>query len=436
LLTQTFLTLMIAAGSAALHEGGELARNAGERTAEAGRWLQGHGLDVRFAPAERAVTNWRLQTATALEPTPVAAFAALVQADRPVVTRCVKLNNYWCIKSARWEGELGTDDEGHVGFASAERGADAAAVLLRRYYLEFGRKSAFDVVRRWAPAECNLTLGAGAGAIAIGPLAVRGIGGTVRARWLASRRKVRITAQAPKPPAGGGGTATLAGTSGPPGPTSPANKPGAANPRQAPPRVSAVIARAVPTFRVPEVAASARDGGGLTISSSLPYRMTPPRAGRPRQPAPRPAPPRAPDVTASLGEGRGLTIASSLPYRVAPPPRPAAPARTAGAPQTTASLAPAPPPAAPVACASDDQRLRNYAVRIAEGLGLGPNDDLKLFEADGTPTANLAPVLLAMSAFELGTLRASGELVEGAVERQAARARVLAQQAGPIPVER
>ena len=131
------------------------------------------------------MSNWQWEAATRLEPGPVAALAALVEADRPVVTRCVKLNNYWCIKSAGWSGEIGTDDEGHVGFVSAERGADAAATLLRRYYLEFGRKSALDIVRRWAPAECRLVDSAGAAAV----LAVRGIGGTVRARYLASRRR-------------------------------------------------------------------------------------------------------------------------------------------------------------------------------------------------------------------------------------------------------
>jgi hypothetical protein len=94
------------------------------------------------------------------------------------------------------------------------------------------------------------------------------------------------------------------------------------------------------------------------------------------------------------------------------------------------------PAPAPLACAPDEQRLRNYASRIVDGLGLGTSEDLKLFEPDGTPTVNLAPVLLAMSAFELGTLRASSDLVEGAVARQAARAKSLARQAGSLPEER
>jgi hypothetical protein len=277
----------------------------------------------------------------ALEPKPVVAMAALFKAERPFVTRCVKLNNYWCIKSARWNGELATDSEGHVGFVSADHGADAAATLLRRYYLEYKRKSALDIVRRWAPAECNVATGLGGVAM----LAVRGIGGTVRAQYLASRRKggaVRYTAKA--------------GPSGRPG------------------RVSMVIPMApkTPQFRVPSIAA----GMGET-----------PKPAKPQQP---------------------LVVARPKPARQ---------------PVTTASAAPQPAPKVQVAaaCPSEEQRHRNYAGRMVEGLGVGPADDLKLFAEDGTPQPNLIRVMLAMSAFELGALRANPDLVEGAVRRMADR---------------
>jgi hypothetical protein len=369
-LTQTLLTLMIIAGSAVADRSRDLAGAGGDRITAAARWFDGRGREARYAAEERAVTNWRVEAATALDPAPVAALAALVDADRPVVTRCVRLNNYWCIKSARWAGEIGTDDEGHVGFASAERGADAAATLLRRYYLEFGRKSALAIVRRWAPAECyfpspggspvaGATAAAAAGPITLANIAVRGIGATLRARYLASRRKGRVAANRPRPAAG---------------------------PRAPAPRLSAVMPRALPAPRVPAVAAGAGDGPRLTISSSLPYRMTPRRSTGSR----------------------------------------AAPVRVAAAPAAAATDAALPAPAPRLTCAPDEQRLRNYANRIVDGLGIGPDDDLKLFEADGAPTGNLAPVLLAMSGFELGTLRARNDLVDGAVERQSARARALA----------
>ncbi|EIM30596.1 hypothetical protein [Microvirga lotononidis] len=301
-------------------------------------------LQARYEPASREVTNWRREAMGALEPKPVVAMVAFFRAERPFVTRCVKLNNYWCIKSARWNGELATDGEGHVGFATADHGADAAATLLRRYYLEFNRKSALDIVRRWAPAECNVATSLGDIAL----LAVRGIGGTVRAQYLASRRKkggaVRYTAKA-----------------------GPGGKPG---------RVSVVIpiTPKTPQYRVPSIA----EGMG-----EKPKPAQPPVAVAHRKPVKEPA------VTAS-----------------------AAP-----------KLAPRPVPKVQVAsaCPSEDQRHRNYASRMVEGLGLGPTDDLKLFAQDGTPQPNLVHVMLAMSSFELGALRASPDLVEEAVERAAAR---------------
>ncbi|WP_114945718.1 hypothetical protein [Microvirga calopogonii] len=327
---QTILMLALALGSLLPGD----VREASEAASQSGQDTQ--ALQARYEPATREVTNWRREAMGALEPKPVVAMVALFKAERPFVTRCVKLNNYWCIKSARWNGELATDNEGHVGFASADHGADAAAILLRRYYLEFNRKSALDIVRRWAPAECNVATSLGDIAL----LAVRGIGGTVRAQYLASRRKqggaVRYTAKA-----------------------GPGGKPG---------RVSVVIpiAPKTPQYRVPSIA----EGMG-----EKPKPSPPPAAVVRRKPA------------------RELAI--------------------------TASAAPKPIPKVQVAsaCPSEDQRHRNYASRMVEGLGLGPNDDLKLFAQDGAPQPNLTHVMLAMSAFELGTLRASPDLVEEAVQR-------------------
>lgn len=301
---------------------------------------------AKYRAETREVTNWRFEAVDALEPKPVVVFAALFKAERPVVTRCVKLNNYWCIKSARWNGEIATDGEGHVGFASADYGADAAATLLRRYYLEFKRKSALDIVRRWAPAECNVATSVGGLAV----LAVRGIGGTLRARYLASRRG-KVTKFTAGPGPGG--------------------KPG---------RVSMVIPLKTPQYRVPDIAVGMGEKKKPAASQPL-------MASRPKPP-PRP-----------------VAAASTLP-KANPKPAAKPEAKT----QTASS------------CAPDEQRLRNYASRMVEGLGIGPTDDLMLFAQDGTPLPNLAHVMLAMSAFELGMLRASPELVERAVERVATKA--------------
>jgi hypothetical protein len=308
--------------------------------------------EARYEAVTREVTNWRFEAMDALQPKPVVALAALLNAGRPVVTRCVRLNNYWCIKSARWNGELATDSEGHVGFASAGHGAEAAATLLRRYYLDFKRRSALDIVRRWAPAECGIAA-TSFGGMAV--MAVKGIGGTLRARYLASKRRggsVRYTA-----------------------PAGPRGKPG---------RVSMVLSIKTPQYRVPDIA----EGMG---ERKKPAELPTPRAVRAAKPA-------APSAVAPRRSAPAATVASAA--------KPAAPR-----------------PEAASACAPDEQRLRNYATRLVEGLGLGPTDDLHLFDADGTPLPNLARVMLAMSGFELGMLRADPDLVERAIERVAAKAR-------------
>ena len=305
------------------------------------------GEAAQYRAETREVTNWRFEAVDALEPKPIVVFAALFKAERPVVTRCVKLNNYWCIKSARWNGEIARDGEGHVGFASADHGADAAATLLRRYYLEFKRKSALDIVRRWAPAECNVATSVGGLAV----LAVKGIGGTLRARYLASRRG-RVTKFTAGPGPGG--------------------KPG---------RVSMIIPLKTPQYRVPDIAVG---------------------MGEKKKPLAAPQP-----------------LMASRPK---PPSRPVAAASVASKANPKGAAKPETKPQASSACAPDERRLRNYASRMVEGLGIGPTDDLMLFAEDGTPLPNLAHVMLAMSAFELGMLRASPDLVERAVERVAAKA--------------
>ena len=140
--------------------------------------------DVAFRPRERAVSDWRWQAATSLDASPGTRAALLLGRDPGGVTRCVRLNNYWCIKRGGWSGEIAADAEGHVAFVSAFEGATVAALLLRRYYVDYGRHSALAIVSRWAPASCGG--GATPGAGATHGIAARGIGRTLRARWLAA----------------------------------------------------------------------------------------------------------------------------------------------------------------------------------------------------------------------------------------------------------
>ena len=378
MLSLTYALLAIVSGAAQVAAGGPAAEPRPESAVAAPE-------TATFSAEAKAVSNWRGEAVQDLAPTPLAVLAVALSAERPVVTRCVKLNNYWCIKSARWNGEIGTDDEGHVGFASAERGADAAVRLLRRYYLDFDRKSALDIVRRWAPAECRIASGS-SGPPAL--LAVRGIGNTLRARWLAARKTKPVR------------TKVAAASNAVP-----------IQQRPAPARVSAVPLPRLPAFNMPSIMA------GVSAPKPVAAALLPARVPPRRQPTP-----------ASVAAAKAALTQKSAPAPK-PPVRAAAkaPARATvpvppSRPQTTAALSPAPRPApATAACAPDEQRIQNYAARIVRGLELGPADDLKLFEEDGRPLPNLVRVLLAMSSFELGYLGASAALVEAAVERAAPR---------------
>lgn len=348
-----------------------------------------------FSLVARAVSNWREQAGENLAPGSLAFVVRHAATEPGFVARCVRLNNYWCIKQARWSGELGGDAEGHTGFATAADGADAAVQLLRRYQRDYGRRSALAIVRRWAPAECGVARPVAAAPVggkprpparqAAGPAvstttAPRGIGGTLRARFLARHGRGGVARAAPSAAAGlrvqpWSARARLAG-----------------HPGRAPRAVAGS------TVSVPRPAADIATG--LTeapkIAAKSPPAVTPARtlvASGAANPAALLAPDRLtaeaaalPSIAASLPKGSLLDL--SLP--------------------------------APV-CANDETRIRNYAARIAGSVGLKPDDDLRLFRDDGRPSDNLLPVLLAMSSVELGTLHASKALVSAAIERLEAR---------------
>ena len=65
----------------------------------------------------RATSNWRWESASHLdlEPQAALAFSAGMHPDR--LPRCIRLNNYWCIKRAGWIGEVAAESEGHVAFS-------------------------------------------------------------------------------------------------------------------------------------------------------------------------------------------------------------------------------------------------------------------------------------------------------------------------------
>ncbi|MGU3359836.1 hypothetical protein ACLBWX_05825 [Methylobacterium sp. M6A4_1b] len=353
-----------------------------------------------FQSEARAVSNWRYEAAAGLRPASLALVARYTTTEPGFVARCVKLNNYWCIKKARWNGEIGADAEGHTGFATAADGADAAAQLLRRYYREFGRRSALAVVRRWAPAECRI--GGAAAPLArratgakISPtIAPRGLGGTLRARFLARhpRGGVARTAVAAR-----GGSlrvqpwSPLARLRGRPSPirdtakAAPDSRPApAAAPRSALlVRPSEILVKPSTVIAKPSVLLvepSTILGAAATAQKRAPL----PKSGS----------------VANLQE-RFVAESAKLP------------AIAAGLPSLPLLDLSVPAPF----CGDDETRIRNYATRISASVGLKVEEDLKLFGPDGRPLPNLRPVMLAMSSVELGALRAGPALVEAAIAR-------------------
>ncbi len=315
-----------------------------------------------YRPEARAVDNWRVESALSLEMAPVAAIRRALGVEAGAPARCVKLNNYWCVKSAGWSGEIAADPDGHVAFASAEEGAAVAALLLRRYYVDYGRRSARAIVERWAPAQCALVLApplrgatavlgraaSRAGMARLPPhrvapigLAPRGIHNTLRARWLAAHGRGGVDRKAAQADAG--------------------------------------VDRK-----------KARRPLASTIDLMPPVELMPAPSimvGVSERPAAR---------RGKLAEPRAPALATTL-ADIAPP-------------------APLPAPDAGVSsCGGEFARIANYAAAIAQGVASGPNEDLGLFTAAGLPTENLAKAMANMAAVEIGPARPRETLIRVAV---------------------
>ena len=310
----------------------------------------------QFLPAARSVSNWRAQAGGNLDLAPERAQALASGAEEKGVTRCVRLNNYWCVKGVGWNGMLAADAEGHAAFASAEEGAAVAALLLRRYYMSYSRRSAQAIVSRWAPAECRVVRVASrpsASAIPLPPmrpgtkappgiaqsrtklgpapapkatpdaLSTRGVGQTLRARWMA--------------------------------------------------RGHGKIAKAQPRSRIAE---------------RLPPLM------------------RAPGIAVGLGEKPMAMPELKLASLAMPVPEP------------DRRESPRPEPMRPIVnCDSETNRLKAYAQRASAGVAASPHEDLALFTSEGEPTPHLARVMENMSAVEIGPLRADKAVIAAGIAR-------------------
>ncbi len=307
-----------------------------------------------YLPEKRAVDNWRAESALWLDMSPTAAAKRAFGVQESDPARCVKLNNYWCVKRAGWTGEIASDADGHVAFASAEEGAAVAALLLRRYYVDYRRRSARAIVERWAPAQCTpmvarATIGPTASreglaqmmpqrAVPMG-LAPRGLQNTLRARWLAAHGR------------GGVGPAPA----------------------------GARLAETPDLMPAPSIMTG--------VAESRPPRDRPKFVHAPRS-----------DEVAGL--------------KLLPPPAPGASSGASaslGAPSSFGGVAD---------CSGELARIANYAAHLAEGVAASPNDDLLLFDASGRPTGNLARALVNnMAAVEIGPDRPRMALVAAAVSQ-------------------
>ena len=306
-----------------------------------GFWLASAPLPPQpavFRPATREVSNWRAEAADALALPLLQALGLRYGSDVAGLSRCVRLNNYWCIKRAGWAGEIAADGEGHVAFSSSGEGALVAAVLLRRYYVDFKRHSALDIVSHWAPANCG--------------------GGGVVAASTGAKRSPKVKTAAP------------------------------------------------PALRMTLRARFlASRGHGVKLRRSIV--------------ADRPVPMlRAPGIAAGLGE-HAVAVAAV--------------ASVALEPLWIDGTLPREPKAGVVtSCASESARIANYARRASTGIA-AETVDLKLFDSDGLPTANLAHLMENMASVEIGPMRADRALIDAAVVALQARIREKAAAAAVAP---
>jgi hypothetical protein len=316
-----------------------------------------------YAPEKRAVANWRVESAGWLDMSPVTALRRALDADDGDPARCVKLNNYWCVKRAGWNGEIASDADGHVAFASAEEGAAVAALLLRRYYVDYKRRSARAIVERWAPAQCSpmvarATPGAAASRAGMARmlpqrvvpmgLAPRGIENTLRARWLAAHGRSSFALSTPEETA----------------------------------------ARAAEAEKIAELRKRVEAYRQAALQRI--HRKPPTSTGLMR----------APSIMQGVVEG-GL--------------RPGSDPDKAGANDSGALPAPSSPVVGAFDCAGELARISNYAAHLADGVAASPLDDLLLFTPAGQPTGNLEKVLANMAAVEIGPARPRMGLVKAAV---------------------
>ena len=76
--------------------------------------------------------------------------------------RCIRQNNYWCVKTPKdqqWKGQIGQDKSGHAIFADPVYSARAFARLMRNYRFKHELITTRELALRYAPpSDCIGTL--------------------------------------------------------------------------------------------------------------------------------------------------------------------------------------------------------------------------------------------------------------------------------------
>ena len=93
-----------------------------------------------------SVTNWKAEAIKHLQINEQALFQHKFK-------RCIKLNNYWCLKDVGWNGGIGKDADNHTAFKNGYYAARAAVRNFRTAYIKHGRKSALSIMLAYAPTS-------------------------------------------------------------------------------------------------------------------------------------------------------------------------------------------------------------------------------------------------------------------------------------------